>query len=522
MGRMAKEFLIGTDIGTSGTKSILVDLEGRIVASFLVEYGIITPQALWAEQWPKVWLNAVKKTIRKIMDNSGVEPDKVAGICISGLYGGSGVPCDADMNPVRPCIIWMDRRAEEECRWLQDRIGLDRILEITGNGIDPYFGYTKILWIKNNEPENWTKIQQFLPPNAYVINKLTGKTAIDYSSAGNLGGIYDMRKHCWSEDLMKEMGIPSSIMPQKMVDPCDITGELSKSAAEELGLLAGTPVCAGTIDCLAATLSAGVTESGQHVAVLGTSLNWGLVHEEFPMDKSLVTMPYAKDPKTKFYTYGGASTAGALPRWFRDNFAELEKLSESSGEGSAYAALDESCKNILPGSDGLLILPYFMGERSPIWDSNARGTILGLTLYHSKAHVYRAILESVAYSLRHIMESFQGGVQPGGECTLVGGAAKSSVWKQIFADVTGLSIICPKRDVEAPLGDAFLAGMGTGVLKDYSEIKSWVEFGERVMPNRENHQIYTEYFEQYKKLYPVLSGSMKQLAETAVKYKNHN
>lgn len=511
---MYREFLIGTDIGTSGTKSVIVDLEGKIIATSLTEYGVITPQALWAEQWPEVWVDAVKKTIRNVMLESKVEPAKVAGICISGLYGGSGIPCDSDMNPVRPCIIWMDRRASKECSWLENSIGIDKILTITGNGIDPYFGYTKILWIKNNEPENWKRIKCFLTPNAYAIHKLTGKTAIDYSSAGNMGGIFDMRSYSWSGELMEAMGIPVGMMPECLVDPSDVVGELSAAAAAELGLTAGIPVCAGTIDCIAATLSAGVTEAGQHVAVLGTSLNWGLVHEKFPKDKSLVTMPYVKEPQTKFYTYGGASTAGALPRWFRDNFAELEKIAEANGGEKAYTALDSTCDKIPPGSEGLLVLPYFMGERSPIWDSNARGTIMGLTLYHTKAHIYRAILESVAYSLRHIMESFEGGRKFGSEFTLVGGAVKSNVWKQIFADVTGLSIVCPRRDIEAPLGDALLAGIGTGVLKDYSIANSWVDFSEKVVPDTERHKIYSEYFEQYKELYPTLAGAMARLAKT--------
>lgn len=509
---MAKEFLIGTDIGTSGTKSVLMDLKGNVIASSLAEYGVISPRALWAEQWPDVWVDAVKKTIKDVVLKSKASPNKVAGICISGLYGGSGIPCDKDLNPVRPCIIWMDRRPEAECKWLHKNIGEEKILSITGNGIDEYFGYAKILWIKNNEPENWEKIYKFITPNAYAIYKLTGNISIDYASAANIGGIYDLKNHCWSKELMDKMGIPEYMMPETFYNPSDIVGELTCGAAEQLGLTPGIPVCAGTIDCLSATLSAGVIEPNKHVAVLGTSLNWGLVHERFPNNRDLVTMPYVKDSKTLFYTYGGASTAGALPRWFRDNFAQEEKAEEAQGGISAYAALDKECEDIAPGSDGLVVLPYFMGERSPIWDSNARGTVLGLTLYHTKAHIYRAILESVAYSLRHIMETFEAGGSFGGECILVGGAVKSKVWKQIFADVTGLSIKCPKRDVEAPLGNALLAGIGTRVINDYNAIKGWTDFSESVHPDKDRHKLYSKYFEIYKNLYPLLSDNMNKLA----------
>lgn len=505
---MAKEFLIGTDIGTSGTKSVIVDLNGNVLEASLVEYSIDSPRNLWAEQWPEVWVDAVKRTIRDIVGKSKVSPDKIAGICISGLYGGSGIPCDENMEPVRPCIIWMDRRAKSEHEWVLQNIGLERLFSITGNGSDPYFGFTKLLWIKNNEPENWERTKLFVPPNAYVIYKFTGRVAIDYTSAGNLGGLFDMKTRSWSKELLDELGIPLSKMPETLVSPSDIVGVLSGNIAEELGLNAGIPVIAGAIDCLAATLSAGVLESGQHVAVIGTSINWGLVHDKAPTDPKLVTMPYIIDPKEKLYTYGGASTAGALPKWFRDNFAV----------GSSYEELDMEASSISPGSDGLIMLPYFMGERTPIWDTNARGTIMGMTLYHTRAHVYRAVLESVAYALRHIIETSGVQLEENSECVIVGGATKSKLWKQIFADVTGLPIVCPRGSIEAPLGDALMAGVSTGVLKDYSIIRNWIEFDEKVIPNWENHRIYTEYFEQYKELYLNLSGNMKRLVETSEKF----
>jgi len=508
-----KKYLIGTDIGTSSTKSVLVDLSGKVMASSLLEYEVLTPQALWAEQWPEVWVDATVKTIKDVLIQSKVNPAAVAGMAISGLYGGTGVPCDEAMNPVRPCIIWMDRRATAESRWVEERIGLDRLFRITGNGFDPYFGFTKILWIKKHEPENWKRIKLFLPPNAYVIYKLTGEVAIDYSSAGNLGGIFDLSARTWSEELMKELGIPKTMMPERMIEAKTVVGGLNRFFSEQLGLPSGLPVLGGGIDCIVAMLSAGVLEPNQHVAVIGTSINWGVVHEKFPTNRTLVTMPYIKDPLAKNYTYGGASTAGALPRWFRDNFAELEKEKEKNGAQSAYAALDDLAAKIRPGSDGLLVLPYFMGERSPIWDTNARGTIFGLTLSHTKAHVYRGILEAVAYALRHIMETSDAGVKYGDQCILVGGVTKSKLWKQIFADVTGLTIISPQRNIEAPLGDALLAGVGTGLLRDYSVIKEWVSFEDRSLPDAGNYQLYSRYFQEYKNLYPALANNMKALAE---------
>ena len=214
------KYLLGTDIGTSGTKTILMDITGRLIAQDLQEYDVMTPKPLWAEQWPDVWYRAVKRSIKNVMEQAkkerNIAAEDVKGIAISGLYGGSGIPLDENMEAVRPCMIWMDRRAEEETKWVLETIGEDKLLEITHNGADPYYGYTKILWLKNHEPENWKKTKLFLPPNDYVIYKMTGEIAIDYSSAGNIGGIFDMNRREWSKELMDKMGIPVFMMPERI------------------------------------------------------------------------------------------------------------------------------------------------------------------------------------------------------------------------------------------------------------------------------------------------------------------
>jgi xylulokinase len=269
---MSKKLLIGCDIGTSGTKTVIVDLKGNVLAHATQNYGIITLHNQWAEQWPDIWLDATKRSIRNTVEKSGLNPKEIAGICISGLYGGSGIPLDEIMNPVRPCLIWMDRRATEQEKWVSEHIGTERLKHITHNGTDPYYGYLKILWIKDNEPENWAKTKLFLPPNNYVIYKLTGKVAIDYSAAGNIGGIFDMNRHYWSYELMDDMGIPRSMMPENIVESRDVVGELTAEAANEVGLLEGTPVCAGGVDCGVASFGLGVFEPGEYVAAIGTSM----------------------------------------------------------------------------------------------------------------------------------------------------------------------------------------------------------------------------------------------------------
>lgn len=510
------KYLIGTDIGTSGTKSIVMSADGNLAASASGEYGVITDKPLWAEQWPDVWVEAVKDTIRRAVKKSRVPPEDIAGICVSGLYGGSGIPLDENMKPVRPCLIWMDRRAAGESRQAEQSVGAGRLFETTWNGTDPYYGYTKILWIKNHEPENWKRIRLFLPPNAYAIYCLTGETAIDYSSAGNLGGIFDMKENRWSGELMEKLGIPRTFMPERLAASDEVVGGVLPGIAEELGIPANTPVCAGGVDCTVAALGLGVLHPGQQVAVIGTSMTWGFVHRGEETYPKLITMPYVKDPGKLYFTFGGAATAGALIRWFRDQFAESLKASEESGGPGAYVLLDREAQQIPAGSEGLLVLPFFMGERAPVWNIDAKGTVFGLTLHHTRAHVYRAFLESVAYSLLYSMENGEHRADSGepanhAPLVLAGGVAKSPLWKQIFADVTGCPVVSPDKDVEANLGDVILAGVGCGLF-DYEAAKQWQVMGEPVLPDPVRHEEYERCYRRYQNLYESLKGPMREAA----------
>ncbi|MDD3251139.1 MAG: FGGY-family carbohydrate kinase [Lachnospiraceae bacterium] len=502
------KYLLGTDIGTSGTKTIMMDLEGKLIAMDLQEYDVLTPKPLWAEQWPQVWLDACKASIKNTVEKSGIDKADIAGIAISGLYGGSGIPLDQQMNPIRPCMIWMDRRADEESRWALEHIGEEKLLEITHNGADPYYGYTKILWYKNHEPENWEKTTLFLPPNDYVIYKFTGEIAIDYSSAGNIGGIFDMNRREWSRELMEAMGIPLTMMPQRIVESSDIVGGLTREIAGELGLAEGTPVIASGIDCGAANVGLGVMESGVYAAAIGTSMCAALISDKPVKGKGLIVWPYLYKGKELSYYFAGGATAGAIVKWFRNTLCQREVDEEQKGGANAYDVLNEQAEKLPAGSEGLVVLPYFMGERSPVWDSDAKGTILGLSLIHTKAHLYRAFMEAVAYSLRDAMEAT--GEELGDHILLAGGVTKSKVWRQIFADVTGYPVVCPKNDVEANMGDVILAGIGTGLLT-YEEVKQWQVLDEKIMPDTKNHETYNQYFKLYRSVYHHLKDDMKAL-----------
>ena len=503
------KYLLGTDIGTSGVKTILMNLNGELISSDSQEYDVLTPKPLWAEQWGEVWLKATKETIANTVKKSGISSKDIKALCVSGLYGGSGIPLDENMKSVRPCLIWMDRRANKESDWALETIGEKQLKEITHNGSDPYYGFTKMLWIKNNEPENWQKIKLFLPPKDYVIYDLTGEVATDYSSAGNIGGIFDMNTRTWSKPMLEAMGIPASMMPAKILESTDIVGGLTADIAKELGLEEGMPVCSGGVDCGAANIGLGILEEGVYAATLGSSMCAALISDTKVRGENLIIWPYLYKAKELSYNFGGAATAGAIVKWFRDTFAQEELAVQKSGGMDAYNQLNLLAEKVPAGCEGLLVLPYFMGERAPLWDSDAKGVIFGLSLAHTKGHVYRAFLEAVAFSLRHAMEST--GKNLGEYICLAGGLMKSKLCRQIFADVTGYPVVCPKNDVEANMGDVILAGIGTGLLT-YEDVKKWQVFDEKIYPNPQNQRVYDKYYKLYRSIYTSLKDDMKELS----------
>lgn len=503
-------YLIGTDIGTSGTKSILMDTEGHLIAQDLEEYDVLTPKPLWAEQWPDVWLKGAKDSIKNVIQQSGVDPQLIKGIGVSGLYGGSGIPVDKEMNPVRPDLIWMDRRAAEETQWVKEHVDLKRLSEITGNDVvDPYYGYTKVLWIKNHEPENWRKTAMFLPPNNYVIYKLTGEVSIDYSAAGNIGGFYDINTGTWSKEMMDAMGVPLEKMPQKFVDATQIAGRIQEDVASELGLIAGTPVIAGGVDVGAANIGMGVFQPGRYVAAIGSSMNAALVSEKPIKGKGLIVWPYPYKSRELVYNFSGSATAGAITKWFRDNFGSEEVAVQHHGGQNAYVTLGDEARNVPAGSRGLIVLPYFMGERAPVWNSDAKGMIFGLSLVHTKADIFHAFEEAVCYALRHSIEST--GRDLGDYIVIAGGVTHSPAWVQMFADVTGYAVRTPVDDAEANLGDVMLAGLAINTLS-IEDVQQWQVLGEKVEPRPEQHAIYNKYYKLYRNLYQDLGDDMHELS----------
>ena len=507
-------YLIGSDVGTQGTKTILVDAEGRILASSYREYGVLTPRPGWAEQWPDIWFNAVCSTIKETVSRAGVSPEDVAGICISGLYGGAGVLMDREGRVLRPVIIWADRRATDETRWIKENVGVDAVFKVSGNIVDPYYGYVKLLWVKRNEPKVWERVSLMLTPNGYCEYRLTGEVAIDHSSAGNFGGVYDIRRREWSWEMIEELGFKPEMFPEKLCMSKDVVGELTAEGARLTGLKPGIPVCAGGIDAPVSALGVGALEDGDMASMLGTSMCNGFIQGEPRLSPRLINYPYVAYDDRMLYSFAGIITAGYCPRWFRDQLGLQEKAAAEALGVSPYELFDLEAGKVEPGASGLLFLPHLMvGERAPWWDEDVRGVLLGLTVYHTRAHLYRAVLEGVAYALRYSIEvALEAGI-PLKRIILVNGGARSALWRQIIADVTGRELVYIAETQGAPLGDVILAGVGTGVLKDYSVVNEWLELTEIVKPRKDNHRLYESYYRVFKESYKHLAPVFKRLRE---------
>lgn len=506
------KYVIGVDIGTQSTKGLLMDAEGRILASASRSYTVDTPKPLWAEQWPDVWLEAALSVLAEIVSQAGVDKQQIAAVCISSLYGGSGIAVDENIRPLYPCLIWMDRRASANVEWVNDNVDTKELLRISGNSVDSYYGYTKILWIKENEPQVWEKTRYFLPPNSYINYALTGEVAVDHSSAGNIGGVYNIEKRDWSTQGCRMLGIPKSMMPPRLLASDEIVGGLLPAMATKLGLAAGTPIVAGGIDAAVATLAAGVVAPGNHVAMIGTSMCWGFINHSVDARHGLISMPHVNNPLEDIYTFGGAITAGASVTWFIDQFCSADKLEAQVKGCTVHHLLEQHAQGLPSGSEGLIFLPYLMGERSPIWDSRATGTLVGLSLYHTRYHMYRAVLEGIAFALKDNIESGKACAERlDNELIVVGGAAFSDMWMQIIADVTGYPVLTIKEEVEAPLGDCFLAAKAVGMVQNAEQIRAWFTLEARATPNARAHEQYNQLFKTYRSIYQNIKGDMHQL-----------
>jgi len=508
---MAEQYLLGIDIGTSGSSGVIVDDELTVVASASMEHDFLVPNPGWLEHDAEaVWWDDVVELSRKLLGAGSIDPADIAGVGVSAMFAAMQ-PVDADGDPLRNAILYgVDTRTTEEIDILNERIGEDAIYEACGNHLTFQSVGPKILWFKRNEPDLFERTERIVDATGYVVHRLTDEYTIDHAIASYFHPIYDPAELAWDDELASVVGIPTDMLPQPRW-ATEIAGGVSEAAAEETGLDPGTPVTVGTGDALASMVSVGTVDPGESIFMYGTTGVIFTVLEENRAPEGLWSGPFVFEDT--YHAGGGMATSGAILRWFRDELADAERRRAEETDVGPYELLDDQAAEVDPGSDGLVVLPYFSGERTPITDDSARGTIVGLTLQHTKGHLFRAILEGVGYGFRHHVEAMENVDIDVGNVRAIGGGARSPLWRQIVSDITGVSQAYVADPLGSPLGDAFLAGYGTGVFEDLDRVEVKADITGTTVPDPDAGRVYDEYYEVYRDLYPQVRDSMHRLAD---------
>lgn len=478
------KYLIGIDIGTSGTKAVLFDEAGNTIKSHTVEYPMHQPRNGWAEQNPEDWWKATQECLEVLGINN------VSGIGLSGQMHGL-VMLDENCEVIRPAIIWCDQRTDKECGEITKKVGKEKIIEITANPALTGFTASKILWVKNNEPENYKKCKHILLPKDYIRFKLTGEFATEVSDASGMQ-LLDVKNRCWSDEVLNKLDIEKSLLAKVYESP-EVTGYYN-----------GIPVAGGAGDNAAAAVGTGIVRPGKAFTTIGTS---GVVyaHTDKPIiDKKGRVHTFCCAVPSKWHVMGVTQAAGLSLKWFRENFTpEL-----------SYKEIDDIAESVSIGAEKLIYLPYLMGERTPHLDADARGVFFGLSAIHGKNHMLRAVLEGVSYSLRDCLEVLKEMGIPVYDMTACGGGGTSVFWRRMLADIYN----CPVKTVtskEGPaLGAAILAGVCAKVYDSVEDACSKIIKNNDVeQPSLENFVEYEKYYNIYRNLYGCLKDSFKELSK---------
>lgn len=503
-------YLLGVDIGTSGTKTVLFDETGRTVASATKEYPLYQPQIGWAEQDADDWWEASRDSIAEVVRKSGVEKKDIKGIGLSGQMHGM-VLLDADGKVLRRAIIWCDQRTARQCEEINNLVGPQRLIEITGNPPLTAFTAAKVMWVKDNEPEIFEKTRKVLLPKDYVRYKLTGEFASEVSDASGMQFL-DINRRTWSKEVMDKLGIPFAWLPE-IYESYEVSGKLTRRVAEQTGLWEGLPVSGGGGDQAAGAVGNGIVRPGVVSSTIGTS---GVVFAHLDS--------IAYDPKGRLQTFchavpgawhlmGCTQGAGLSLQWMRNEFGQMEKaLAERMGV-DPYVLMSEEAAQASPGCDGLIYLPYLMGERAPHLDPNARGVFFGLTAKHRRQEMIRAVMEGVSYSLLDCLNIMRDmGVDPA-QVRASGGGGKSPLWRQMQADMFGTEMVTINSSEGPALGAALLAGVGAGVYASVPEAcDAAIQVTASQKPCAQNAKAYAAYYPIYRNLYTALKPQYEAVA----------
>ncbi|MHB0859591.1 MAG: xylulokinase [Anaerolineae bacterium] len=496
--------ILAHDLGTTGNKASLFNAEGKLLAGAFVPYATAYPQPGWAEQDPADYWRAVCVSTGQLLGQAGAWSARdIAVISFSGEMMGC-LPIDGAGRPLRTAIIWADQRAEVEAAALVERVGRERVYALTGHRASSNYTAAKMLWLRTHQPELWAETRTVLQAKDYVAFRLTGKTATDYSDASGTN-LFDLGRRRWSVEILQALELDESLLPPA-VPSATVIGEVTREAAEATGLAAGTPVVIGGGDGACATVGAGVVNPADAYNYIGSSSWISFVSRTSLVDAAQRTFTFAHlDPDYVFPT-GTMQCAGGSYDW-------LERLLRGEAEGRLLTQLDALAAGVEPGARGLFFLPYLIGERSPHWNPNARGAFVGLSMAHGRAEMARAALEGVAFNLRIILDAFREQGAPIQALRLIGGGARSAVWRQILADVFNLPILRPTLLAEATsLGAAVAGGVGVGIYPDYGVAARLVQVSQGEQPNAVAATRYDALYEVFQEAYAQLAPVYVRIA----------
>ncbi len=494
-------YLLGLDIGTSGVKALLISVEGKIISSKTVSYPLATPHSGWAEQSPDDWWEATVKVIKETVSNHPIHSNQIKGISLSGQMH-SSVFLDEKMEVIRPAILWSDTRTSKQCKEIYAKAGgLDQLIRYVSNPALEGFTAPKILWLKENEPENYKKVKHILLPKDYIRYKLTDELFTEVSdAAGTL--LFDVIKKKWSTDLLEKLEIDQNLLPP-VLNSFDLAGKITKPIAEKTDLKFGTSIVAGGADNACGAVGSGIIEEGRVMISIGSS-GVVLAQTNNPQadQKGRIHLFNHACPDS-WYMMGVMLSAGISYEWLR------KKLFNRSLD---YKKLDQLAGEIEPGSEGLIFLPYLYGERTPHNDADARGIYFGISGKHDQRHFARSVLEGVAFALKDSLELMKDKGVKIKEIKATGGGAKSRIWQQILADILGEEINLLNAEEGPAFGAALIAGVGVGVYSSFAEaVNRIIKVKKTILPRIQNTERYNHCYQLYKKLYYSLKEDFKEL-----------
>jgi len=500
----------GLDVGTSGTKAVAIDASGKVVAKALAEYPLHSPKPGWAEQDPSDWKRAAFEALSQLAHAPGVKASEIKGLGLTGQMHGS-VFLDASSQVLRPAILWCDQRTAKQCDDITSKVGAEKLIEMVCNPALTGFTAPKILWLRDNEPAIYEKVRKVLLPKDYIRFVLTGEFATDVADAsGTL--LFDVKRRTWHDELMSRLEVPRDFMPRAFEGP-EVTGKLSDEAAAKTGLPKGIPVVAGGGDQAAGGVGCGIVRRGVISSTVGTSGVVFAFSDKVSLDPQGRVHTFCHSVPGKWHVMGVMLSAGGSLRWFRDALCQNEKAVAAETGAAPYEYITAAASRIPIGAEGLTFLPYLTGERTPHKDPHAKGAFVGLSLRHTRAHMARAVLEGVAFGMRDSLDIIREMGVAIEQVRASGGGARSSLWRQIQADVNKAPLVLINVDEGPAYGAALLATVATGMFTSVEEAcDATICVVDSCAPNAERSRQYDAWFAEYQAAYRALAPGFRRVA----------